>query len=156
MTAHVSENTLDSRPVRSRCACTEVRQCIVQLSCVCLWTSYLKKSREGTMLVHRGQCSCRVHSVNCSNWEYLHTCSTGSTCSKALSRYHPYNPSERLRSPSIPMFREEICSVVLLTDKRFFRIHGCIAKHRIPIRLSTPGPLRCRMSCRVCIHLETN
>ena len=39
MTALVSENTIDSRPVRSRCACTELTLCIVQLSCVCLWTS---------------------------------------------------------------------------------------------------------------------
>ena len=36
MTALVSENTIDSKPVRSRCACTEVRLCIVPLSCVSL------------------------------------------------------------------------------------------------------------------------
>ena len=34
-----AERIAGSKPVRSRCACTEVRVCIVQLSCVCLWTS---------------------------------------------------------------------------------------------------------------------
>ena len=34
----VSAKTVHSRPVRSRCAYTEARLCIVQLNCVCLWT----------------------------------------------------------------------------------------------------------------------
>ena len=46
MTALVSENTIDSRPVRSRCACTEVRLCIVQLSCVCLSDKLKKKKKK--------------------------------------------------------------------------------------------------------------
>ena len=36
-----------------RCAHTEVRLCIVQLSCVCLWTNGKKTTnKEGTMLVY--------------------------------------------------------------------------------------------------------
>ena len=31
------------------------------------------------------------------------------------------------------------------TDRHFSRIHCSIAKHRIPMCLSPPGPLRCRM-----------
>ena len=42
MTALVSANTIDSRPVRSRCACTEVRLCIVQLE-LCLSVEMLKE-----------------------------------------------------------------------------------------------------------------
>ena len=55
MTALVSAKTIDSRPVGSRSAWTEVRLCIAQLNCVCLWTSRKKKEKkDGTMLVYRG------------------------------------------------------------------------------------------------------
>ena len=51
--------------IQMRCAHTEVRLCIVQLSCVCLWTT----NKEGKMLV------CNVHVMydlsHVENWEYL-------------------------------------------------------------------------------------
>ena len=34
------------------CAHTEVRLCIVQLSCVCLWTNGKKTNKEGTMSMY--------------------------------------------------------------------------------------------------------
>ena len=85
----------------------------------------------------------------------LHSCSSGSAVEKlsvvtsrtiqdSMSKF----PCERLRSRSIQMFREEICSVVLpvhSTDKRS-RIHSCITNHRISICLSPLGPLHCRTS----------
>ena len=129
MTALVSENTIDSRSVRSRCACTEVRL-YTQLSCVCLWTSWVKGKKQG-----RNDVSVqRSTSMKCTfcqllvlrtftrllNWK---------RCSKALSRHHssvipvctirtiqdstPKFLRRRLCSQSTHMFREEICSVVL-------------------------------------------
>ena len=64
MTALVSENTIDSKPVRSRNACTEVRLCPCTTE-LCLSVDKLKEekknNREGTMSVYS------VHSVNCLN-----------------------------------------------------------------------------------------
>ena len=74
------------------------------------------------------------------------------------SQSSPFVPS-RIRSPS---FLASDCvrypsrcfvqrSAVLvfvstrLTERRFSRIHSCIARHSISIWLSPPGPLRCRM-----------
>ena len=71
--------TIDSRPVRSRCACTEVMLCVVQLNCVCLWTSWKKKKKhkEGTMFMYRGNVVVYIH-VNTvkteSTYSFLDTC----------------------------------------------------------------------------------
>ena len=57
MTALIFAKTIYSRPVRSRCACTEVRLCVEKTE-LCLSLNKLKEegknNREGTMLVYRG------------------------------------------------------------------------------------------------------
>ena len=48
MTALVSENTMDSTPVRSRCACKEVKLCVVQLTTeLGLSVDKLKEEKKG-------------------------------------------------------------------------------------------------------------
>ena len=56
--------------IEVRCARTEVRLCIVQLSCVCLWTNWKKTTtKERTMLV----CSVYVMYIlsHVEDWEYV-------------------------------------------------------------------------------------
>ena len=78
--------------IHVRCAHTEVRLFIVQLSCVCLWTSWRRKTnnredsdKEETVLVYRCQYLCYVQSVTCLNWKNLHPCSTADAALNASS-----------------------------------------------------------------------
>ena len=62
-----SENTIVDQKaylIQMRCAHTEVRLCIVQLSCVCLWTNWKNVNKRGTNDVCV-QCLHDVHSVTC-------------------------------------------------------------------------------------------
>ena len=118
---------------------------------LCLSVDKLEKknnNREGTMLVYRGQLLKTENTYTLVRLEALFKSPQSS----------PFVPS-RIRSPS---FLARACvrnpsrcfvkrSAVLffvstrLTDRRFSHIHCCIAKHRISVCLSPPGPLRCRM-----------
>ena len=72
-----------------KCAHTEVRLCIEQLSCVCPWTNgkkEKKKNKERKMSVYNDYVMYILSRVE--NWEYLHLCSTADACQKAVSCHH--------------------------------------------------------------------
>ena len=77
-----SENTIVDKKacsIQMRCVHTEVRLCVVQLSCGCLWTNGKKTTnKEGTMLVYNVYAMHILSRVE--NWEYLHPCSTTDAC----------------------------------------------------------------------------
>ena len=150
MTAPVSENTIDSRPVRSRCGCTE-NQTVYCATELCLSVDKLTKEKT------TGKERCQWTEVNVHVMYILSTVKTENTHTPAplealfkssqwspfLSRHHlyrSYHPGFEVQVPlratvfaTIQMFREEICCL---------RVHST---HRQTF-LSYPL-LHCQASC---------
>ena len=162
MTALVSENTIASWPVSIQ-MCVHGESTVYCTTDLCL---SVDKLEEGKKQQHgRNDVSVqRSMSILCTVCQLLKLrILTPPARLEALFKSSQSSPfvRSRIRSPS---FLASDCvlgpsrcfvkrSAVLFfvstrpTDRRFSRIHCCIAKHRISICLSPPGPLRCRM-CR--------
>ena len=127
---------------------------------LCLSVDKMKKEKKTT-----GKERCWCTEVNVCVMYILSAVETKNTCTpvrlEALfqsSQSSPFVPS-RIRSPrflaSDCVRNPSRCFVkssavfffvsTRLTDRRFSRIHCCVAKHRISMCWSPPGPLRCRM-----------
>ena len=120
MTAPVSENTIDSRPVRSRCGCSE-NQTVYCATELCLSVDKLKKKQQGRNDVSVQRSFCQLLKLRILtlllDWKRCskaHHSSVVPICTvRTIQDSKSKFPCERLCSRSIQMFREEICSVVL-------------------------------------------
>ena len=180
-TALVSAKASHSRIVRSM-GVHEFGCMLYHWNVFVLWMRWKKnnKHKQKTILVHGGSAVvCLLSTVLIENTytldrqeAFVYKLSVVIIASQPLSivPFVPYVPSvpPKIRRPSFPasdcVFNPSRCvvkrSAVLffvstrLADRRFARIHCCIAQHRISMCSSLPGPLRCRIRLIMCFRLR--